>query len=60
VFNELEIFNNKKKVKEVDDRKRVELCVLEFDWIFEGDYAINFIKKLATSQNDDLFANQTI
>lgn len=42
--------------KQEDDTKRVELSILEFDWIFEGESAVSFMKHLANTDNDDLFA----
>ena len=38
----------------------MELLALEFDWIFRGDFAIKFISSLAESENDELFAIDTI
>ena len=39
------------------EEKRIELSVLEFDWVFNGESATSFIKKLANTNNDNLFAN---
>jgi len=61
VFNELEMFDDKRMLMLYDqDIKRVELQALEFDWIFEGEGATNFIKKLANTDNDDIFAITSI
>ena len=40
--------------------KRVEFSILEFDWVFQGDKAIDFIAHLAETENDDLFAISSI
>ena len=45
---------------EKSDLMRTEFSVLEFDWIFRGDMAIKFIKRLSNYENDELFANETI
>lgn len=42
---------------EATEEKRIELSVLEFDWVFKGESATNFIKRLANTNNDNLFAN---
>ena len=54
------MFTEKKSTMEQDEKKRVELCALEFDWIFEGEGAVNFIKRLANTDNDEIFAIPTI
>lgn len=60
-FNELELFDDTKhNIDDMEEKKRVELCAMEFDWIFEGDGAISFMKRLANTDNDDLFAIPTI
>ncbi len=33
---------------------------MEFDWVFRGDFAKNFISELAESENDELFSIRTI
>lgn len=60
-FNELDLFQDKHVIRgEEDETKRVELTALEFDWIFAGKSATNFIKRLANTDNDDLFAIPSI
>jgi hypothetical protein len=58
--NELHFFDNDSQLKENDDMKRVELSVLEFDWIFHGKEAKTFIKKLANSHDDTIFELYTV
>lgn len=40
--------------------KRVEFSILEFDWVFKGDKAMDFIAHLAETENDELFAISSI
>ena len=40
--------------------KRVEFSILEFDWIFKGKTAIDFISNLAETDNDNLFAISSV
>lgn len=59
--DELELFNSINDIKREDDgTKRVELTALEFDWIFAGESAVNFINRLVYTRDDDLFAVQSI
>ena len=44
----------------IGEYKRVESYALEFDWIFRGENAKNFIEYLATTSNDTIFAIDTI
>jgi hypothetical protein len=48
------------EIKKNSDMKRVELEAVEFDWIFKGEMAIDFIQHLATTENDALFSISTI
>jgi len=36
-------------------KKRIEVTAVEFDWIFHGKDSHNFIKRLAETENDNLF-----
>jgi hypothetical protein len=40
--------------------KRVEVTALEFDWIFYGDDAEDFIDRLAETDNDNLFTINSV
>lgn len=40
--------------------KRVEFNAVEFDWVFKGQLARDFIEHLASTENDSLFGNPTI
>ena len=57
----MELYEDKKGANEQEDEtKRVEISVVEFDWVFHGEEAKNFIKKLANTDNDNLFAIYTV
>lgn len=43
-----------------EEFKRIELKVLEFDWVFRGDSAKMFIEELATTPNDNIFTVESI
>jgi hypothetical protein len=40
--------------------KKVEVCALEFDWIFHGKDSDHFIERLAKTENDDLFTINSV
>jgi hypothetical protein len=40
--------------------KRVEVCALEFDWIFHGKDSDDFIERLAETDNDNLFTINSV
>jgi hypothetical protein len=61
VVDEMDLFDDRKVIEDIDDGiKRIEISALEFDWVFHGDSAVNFIKMLANTDNDNLFALQTV
>lgn len=53
-------YDNDQDLEEVHTGSKVELIALEFEWIFRGDFAKDFIQELANSDNDELFAIKTI
>ena len=36
--------------------KQVDAKILDFSWVFTGDFAKNMIKTLANTSNDEIFA----
>mmetsp|Transcript_48593 Transcript_48593/g.35768 ORF Transcript_48593/g.35768 Transcript_48593/m.35768 type:complete len:112 (+) Transcript_48593:217-552(+) len=40
--------------------KRVEFNAVEYDWVFKGEMAVNFIYHLSCTKNDKLFSNPVI
>ena len=61
-YNDLDLlFEAKDKEFEIDKTtKRIETSIIEFDWIFQGPKAVGFIKMLAQSNDDNVFATDTI
>jgi hypothetical protein len=46
--------------EDTDNQKQVKAKLLDFNWIFNGNNAEKFIKVLADSENDDIFATDSI
>lgn len=42
------------------EKKRIEISMIEFDWVFKGDEGALFVEQLANSSNDDIFKVETI
>ena len=57
----MELYDDKQVIEDVEsDVKRIEITAIEFDWVFHGDSAVQFTRMLAYTDNDNLFALETV
>jgi len=53
-------YDSEEEEKHSNQLQRIEIEAIEYDWIFAGKDSQNFLKRLAATDNDNLFTINTI